>query len=258
MIGEGSTLFTPNPPEKLTPEMAEGIGDITQYYIRYGVSQQRLQKLARDKSMTVVEKWQSMMEIFLTTQLHTIAGLGYSTSEEGLTQYAQDLADCLQNCDETLQELFRETRRDTWRELVATAFDLNVDDIPTLSIVDARNLMHQVSSKMVEPDVLLEIQKRASTIKDSNPQKEMALKHQVLQDIIVNSVYLGSKDGNKSLVEQAGFGAGEEGYAMMQCSMSDHEGDPLIAQYASAAMVRIWESAGLDINALQQNGGTGA
>ena len=156
--------FKPKPPDKLTIEMAEGIGDATQFYIRYGLSNQRLKAMAEDEEMPVVVKWQKMMEIFLTTQVHVIAGLGYSTDEEGLNKYARDLAQCIQQSDETMQELFTETRRDTWRELVAAAFSLDVEDIPRLSIVDARNLMHKVSSKMVEPDVLLEIQTLAAKI----------------------------------------------------------------------------------------------
>ena len=80
---------------------------------------------------------------------------------------------------------------------------------------------------------------------------EVALKHKVLQDIIVNSVYLG---GNPSIVEEAGFGNGPEAYAKVQCAMSDHEGDPLIAQYATSAMIKIWQAAGLDISSIQPQG----
>ena len=80
---------------------------------------------------------------------------------------------------------------------------------------------------------------------------EVARKHQVLQDVIVNSVYLG---GNPSVVEEAGFGSGPEAYAKVQCAMSDHEGDPLIAQYASSSMIKIWDAAGLDISSIQGHG----
>jgi len=81
---------------------------------------------------------------------------------------------------------------------------------------------------------------------------EMAQKHQVLQNIIVNDVYMG---GNPSLVEECGFGSGEKGYAHLQCVMGEYESDPLIAQYAGAAMSRIWEAAGLDLSSIQ--GGAG-
>lgn len=74
------------------------------------------------------------------------------------------MATCIQNADEATTEYLQKVRRDTWRELVATCFNLEVDDIPTLSIVDARNLMHKVSTKMIEPDTLMEIQQKASKI----------------------------------------------------------------------------------------------
>lgn len=63
-----------------------------------------------------------------------------------------------------------------------------------------------------------------------------------LQHVIVHHVYL---SGNPSLVEEAGFGAGEKGYASLQCAMSEYEGDPLINQYAAAGMAKVWEAAGL-------------
>lgn len=69
-----------------------------------------------------------------------------------------------------------------------------------------------------------------------------------LQHVIVHTVYL---SGNPSLVEEAGFGSGEKGYASLQCAMSDHEGDPLINQYAAASMEKIWQAAGLPMSALQ-------
>lgn len=63
-----------------------------------------------------------------------------------------------------------------------------------------------------------------------------------LQHVIVHHVYM---SGNPSIVEETGFGEGEKGYAALQCAMSEYEGDPLINQYAAAAMGKVWEAAGL-------------
>jgi len=156
--------FEAKPPAKLTTEMIEGIADTTQFFIRHGVSQQRLQLLAQNADMPVVMKWQQMMQIFLMTQVHVIAAMGYSPDEQGLGQYAHDLASCLAQVDPELRETFAEMRKDTWRELVATCFQLEPQDIPSLTIVDARNLMHKIASKMMEPDVLMRIQREASKI----------------------------------------------------------------------------------------------
>jgi hypothetical protein len=80
---------------------------------------------------------------------------------------------------------------------------------------------------------------------------EMALKHQVMQDVIVNTVYLG---GSPSLVEKSGFGSGAVGYAKVQCALSDYEGDPLIAQYASSAMKELCKAAGVDHELVEGSG----
>lgn len=69
---------------------------------------------------------------------------------------------------------------------------------------------------------------------ESDPQMEMGMKHQIIQDVVVNQVYLG---GSPPLVEECGFGAGNEGYAKMQYVMAYHENDPLCTQYTSSAMI---------------------
>jgi hypothetical protein len=174
--------FEPKPPDKLTLEMVEGISDCTRFFVNYGITNARLKALAQQTDMPAVVKWQKMMELFLSTQIHVLAGLGYSADEKGLTKYSHDLADCLQNMEEEMRQIFIELRRDTWRDLVATAFDLQPDQFKTLSIVDARNAMHKVSSKMMDPAVLEEIKARCSQVKgfEHDEQMEVAEKHRVV------------------------------------------------------------------------------
>ena len=187
---------------------------------------------------------------FLTQKhRHVVAGLGYSADDKGLTDYAQHLAVCIQSSDQFLKEQFVDKRRDTWRYVVSLVYDLQPEDIPKLSIVDARNLMHKVTSKMIEPDTLLEIQKRCTNIMDKKPEYELAKKHHMIQCIIIDMVYLG---GDPSIVSEAGFGDGETGYAKLMCAMTDHEGDPLIAEYGGRAMMKMLETAGIDPKTIQQ------
>lgn len=71
------------------------------------------------------------------------------------------------------------------------------------------------------------------------------MKHQIIQDVVVNQVYLG---GNPSLVEELGYGSGPKAYALMQYVMAEFETDPLCMQYTSSSMVGIWRAAGLDLS----------
>jgi hypothetical protein len=158
--------FEPRSPYSLTADMAEGIANSTHFYIRYGTAKQRLRVLAANERMPVVTKWQKMMEVFLRTQLHVISGLGYNPDETGLQQYAQDLAKCMQGLEPTVHEALAETRRGTWRRLVATCFNIrDLGDIPVFSVVQARNFMHKIASKMIEPEVLLHVQNETAKIK---------------------------------------------------------------------------------------------
>lgn len=248
------SVFKATPPEEITGDMADGIQDTTLFYLRNGISQQRLDMLAEDQESALVDKWQRMMEIYLSTQVFVISGLGYQGDEQGLQLYTHHLATFMaDHCDDEEREMYRKVGNETWRELLATAFQLDLENIQSVTIADARDMMHKVSSKMQEPKILMKIQKECARLPEvpDNVELEMAQKHQVLQNIIVMDVYTG---GSPSIVEECNFGSGEKGYAHMQCVMAEFESDPLIAQYAGAAMTRIWEAAGIDMASIQQAG----
>ena len=122
--------------------MAEGIQDTTLFYLRHGISHQRLKALSEDKESSLVMKWQRMMEIYLSTQVYVISGLGYSGDEKGLQDYTQHLAEFIQNkCDDDDRDMFKKVGQEIWRELLIEAFNLDADNIKSISIVDARNIM---------------------------------------------------------------------------------------------------------------------
>lgn len=117
------------PPSAVDDDMALGVQDAVDLLIRKGIGRQRLLSLSTAK-MPTVQKWQGMMECYLATQVHVLAGLGYSADEAGLSSYHQHLGQFLQTSAKIdTQELYREASRDTWRVVLATAFDLDPDDI---------------------------------------------------------------------------------------------------------------------------------
>jgi len=162
--------FQPKPPAELSLEMAKGIQSANHLILKYGVGKQRLQLLAKESELPLVVKWQRMMEIYLGAQLHVVAALGYETNEQGIMMYTQQLAQFVgTKCDPAVQDQFRATGRDTWREMLVLAFDLDQDLIDEkygneLSIVDARNIVHKVASALVEPHILDEVATRVSRL----------------------------------------------------------------------------------------------
>jgi hypothetical protein len=160
--------FKAQVPNAISRDMAEGIQDTTLFYLRHGISNQRLVALSQDTETPVSTKWQRMMEIYLTTQVFVISGLGYPGTEKGLEAYTLHLAEYMQNkCDDDDKEMFRKVGNETWRELLAIAFQLETSELKSLSIVDARNIMHKVSSKMQEPSILMKIQKECGKLPES-------------------------------------------------------------------------------------------
>lgn len=96
-----------------------------------------------------------------------ISGLGFSGDEQGLQLYTQVLAQYMQTCDEEVKQSYRKVGTETWRELLCTAFDMDVNDIQDISIVDARNIMHKVSSIMQEPSILMKVQTECAKVESS-------------------------------------------------------------------------------------------
>lgn len=163
--------FKPTPPTELNMEMAKGIQTANHLILKYGVGRQRLELLSKESESTtpLVVKWQRMMEIYLGAQLHVVAALGYQTDEQGIMMYTQQLAQFVgTKCDPATQEEFRAVGRDTWREMLTVAFDLDRDMIAEkfgneLSIVDARNIVHKVATALIEPNILEDVATRVSS-----------------------------------------------------------------------------------------------
>lgn len=160
--------FRAVPPKSLNIQMARGIQSANQLILRYGVGQQRLKLLSQTPNLPLVQKWQRMMEIYLGAQLHTIAALGYDTNEQGIMMYTQQLAQFIGGCDPAAQEEFRTLGRETWRNMLATAFQLDEDAVlpngEEMGIVDARNTVHKVASKLMEPSVLETVAQKCAKI----------------------------------------------------------------------------------------------
>ncbi len=79
---------TPNPPTAITKDMAFGIQRANELFINHGLGNQKLAEIGKEAGNveTLVSRWQRMMEAFLGTQVHVLAGLGYAPNETGLRE----------------------------------------------------------------------------------------------------------------------------------------------------------------------------
>mmetsp|Transcript_36008 Transcript_36008/g.77628 ORF Transcript_36008/g.77628 Transcript_36008/m.77628 type:complete len:347 (+) Transcript_36008:58-1098(+) len=250
----------------LSPEAGLGAQDAMKLFIEHGLGKQKLQLIAAEKAndnnSPLVSRWQKMIATYLETQCHVISLLGYQPNEQGIALYTQQLTESLRLASPDVQDQLRVAGRDTYRMVLSAAFNLPslIEESKTkgeLSVVDARNMMHKVSLRMQDPEVLEKVAKLCSVsvaMNDSPEAKQidLARKHTVVQNVMVEDVYLTDKEGSVSLVQELGFGEGEEGYIRMQSALAEHQGDPLITQYVGAAMMKLLTSAGIDMEALQK------
>lgn len=230
-----------NAPTEVTAEMAISVTNILKQYTKNGLTHKRLLEIAQGGEVDIVFRWQRMMESFLSTQSHILAGFGYDASEAGIGLYGAQMGQLMQSGELTSAEVeaIQVNTRDAWCSVLQKAFNISEEEFQSnnvdLDIVKARDMMHLVSSRIQAPDIL----EKMSTIKDVEALTE---KHTALQKILVHDVYLG---GDPSLLEQCGFETSEKGYVLLQCAMSKHQNDPLIAQYVGGAMMRAMEAAGV-------------
>mmetsp|Transcript_1042 Transcript_1042/g.1912 ORF Transcript_1042/g.1912 Transcript_1042/m.1912 type:complete len:351 (+) Transcript_1042:3-1055(+) len=247
-------------PDSLSPEVALKAQDAMKLYIEHGVGKRKLEEIAAEKEKgetALVDRWQKMIQIYLQAQCHIISLLGYTPDDRGITLYTTHLQYALNLAPPEQSEQLRKSGRDTYRVVLEKAFSLPLTEEQALkgelSIVDARNIMHKVSMRMQEAEVLEKVATlcSVSVAMNNSPeakQIDMMRKHTVVQEVMVKDVYLG---GDPSIAEEHGFGKGEDGYVRFQCAMAEHQGDPLITQYVGTAMLKLLQSAGIDVEAMQ-------
>lgn len=250
-------LSTPAVPPNVLPsptginkDMAFGIQSATSLYVNHGVTKAQLKEISKGAgdTKTLVTRWQQMMGAFIGAQLHVLNGCGYSGDETGLYKYNEQLAEFMQSVDKDEQEELRISNRDLWRSVLSSAFDLSEEEIaevPKMSLVEARNAYHKVAEKMIQPNILEAVSRQAALLKETDkPDYDKALRHQIVQETLVNDVYL---EGNPSLTEELGFGSGERGYVLFQYTIAEYQNDPLVAQYIGSAMTNLIKSAGIEM-----------
>ena len=86
------------------------------------------------------------------------------TDDSGINIYNQQVQQLLGTIDPSKQEELRVAGRDLWRLVLSTTFSSVVsdDDLESqaeVSIVDARNIMHKVSQRMMSTEVLERVAK---------------------------------------------------------------------------------------------------
>ena len=84
-----STDVSISQPTALTKDMAYGIHECTKLFMKHGIGMQKLDVIAKESAdlNTLVTRWQRMMEAYLGTQVHVLAGLGYPANESGLRKF---------------------------------------------------------------------------------------------------------------------------------------------------------------------------
>ena len=184
------------------------------------------------------ERWEQMISIFLTTQVHAIMPFGFTSDEPGLTAYTQSLQRLLTN-DVVVQAEVRDLGKQIWEVMLRRAFA--VEHGEPLELTTAREIVTKVSFLMQSPAFLDRVKTEVAVAVDalSSSATEHELfdaKRKVLSrmlpeafmEVIVDFDYIG-----------------ESGYVQMQAALFDHMMDQTISHLMAAASQQVMTAAGV-------------
>jgi hypothetical protein len=93
-------------------------------FIQRGFGRRKRNEIAAEKGRTpLVDRWQKMVATYIETQCHVITLLGYTPDERGIGLYTQHLQQALATCSPEVQDMLRIAGCDTYRMVLANAFD---------------------------------------------------------------------------------------------------------------------------------------
>ena len=184
------------------------------------------------------ERWEQMISIFLTTQVHAIMPFGFTSDEPGLTAYTQSLQRLL-TADVVVQAEVRDLGKQIWEVMLRRAFA--VEQGEPLELTTAREIVTKVSFLMQSPafldSVKTEVAVAVDALSSSATEHELFdAKRKVLSrmlpeafiEVIVDFDYIG-----------------ESGYVQMQAALFDHMMDQTISHLMAAASQQVMTAAGV-------------
>jgi hypothetical protein len=222
-----STIVAQPSPTSITLEEAKGILDSVLIFLKLGVPGKKLDEL-KDSSTNVQEKWQSMIEVRLHTELHVINAFGYESSQHGMMAYRQTMANLMQTSPPSDLQILQKCDKSIWSELLSRGFGV---DASPIELTQAKQVVFTVTSELQQNACIEELQKtlsEAGTIDDV--EKNKILKNHLF------SVW-------KSVLPKYGFD-GDDGYVKFQAALVDHSSDPEIATMIQSALMAITTRAG--------------
>ena len=217
-------------PLSISSAEALGVLESTLCFIRLGLPGRKLDELHQDSTMTVQEKWESMMQVRVQTELHVIAAFGYECNQMGMLAYRQTMAQLLQSSSSAERDNIQLFDKKIWAEIIHRTFAITAEP---LDLLKARQIVLAVTSALQQEAFLQRLEGSVQELGDdaSDVDKNKSLQRHLLKiwtDVLPKFNFPGG-----------------DGYVRFQAALVEHSSDAQIATMIQSALVVVTSRAGL-------------
>lgn len=229
-VGTGTMLpVTGGSPTTISLEEAASVLDMVRTFIKIGMPGRLMDDLQNGDD-PVEQKWMTMTELRLRTELHVINGFGFEPGEMGMMAYRQTINNLMQTVKPDDLAVLQVTDKEIWTEMISRTFGVSPSP---LSVEEARQVVAAVAGTIQGAQFLAELEGGVKELGDGATDLD---KSKVMQNMLMN-VW-------SEVLPQFGY-VGDEGYVKFQASMVQHSTDPQIGANLQAAHMAIASKTGL-------------
>lgn len=183
-------------------------------------------RLIKDKSSSLIEKWQELLQVILPIQMDVIMAHNLGDGQCALSKFNEEYT---RNSSESIA--LSELNKEKWLFIFNKAF--GVSEFKKISLQEAQNLITEITEEMTSEPFLIQID---CVINSFKPKASLIEKRQAVLAILFPL--------HMSIMERHGFN-GELGYIQAQRAIMDYYHDPKIGQSASNAQSVVFRRAQL-------------
>ncbi len=183
-------------------------------------------RLIKDKSGSLIEKWQELLQVILPIQMDVIKAYNLGDNQSGLSKFNEEYT---RRSSESVA--LSKLNTEKWLFIFDKTFDIT--EFKEISLQEAQNLIEEIAEEMTSETFLTQIDRLINSVR---PEASLIEKRQAVLTILFPL--------HMAVMERHGFN-GEMGYIQAQRAIMDYYHDSQIAQRAAHAQSVVFRRAQL-------------
>lgn len=188
--------------------------------------EEQLRSIGADGSLTLLDRWQQMLEILLGAQMGCAAVYGFKADQQGLALFNNQHIEMMQN-----EAQLKRLNEEKWDYLLKTVF--NLDKRVEITLEQARQVVKAVAEAIESEPFLVRVEQ---LMKQMPGQATLIERRKELLSLLFPLII--------NVISRYGF-EGEDGYLHYQRALMDFYQDQEIAQRSQRAQLILFKRANL-------------